>query len=294
MKSSIVIIYNPASRRASDEKIRAVSLFFERKGFLTKVLTTGKRGDAEEFARQSLSKNPYAIIAAGGDGTINEVVNGMAFSEIPLAIAPLGTTNVLAREIYRKNGLENILLTISSKAPRQVSLGKITSDNGQTQTSRYFCLMAGIGFDAQAVHDVKPALKKYTGPGAYILSGLSTLLHYAPPEIVVSIDGRDINGYAAIVGNISRYGGDFRITPDARIEEPALYACVFRGKKRVDLLRYVFAVSLGRHVNSRDVIYMKAAELSITGAAPVQVDGDYFGMSPIKISVARNALMLIY
>lgn len=294
MKSSIVIIYNPASRRASDKKIRAVSLFFEGKGFLTKVFTTGKRGDAEEFARQSLSIKPFAIIAAGGDGTINEVVNGMAFSEIPLAIAPLGTTNVLARELYRKNDLENILQTISSGAPRQVSLGKITADNGQTQTSRYFCLMAGIGFDAQAVHNVRPAIKKYTGPGAYILSGLNTLLHYAPPEITVSIDGRDISGYAAIVGNISRYGGDFRITPDARIEEPTLYACVFRGKTRLDLLRYVLAVSFGRHINSRDVIYMKAAELIITGAAPVQVDGDYFGMSPVKISVARNALRLIY
>jgi diacylglycerol kinase (ATP) len=294
MKSSIVIIYNPVSRQASDRKIRAVSSYFEQKGFVTELVTTLKRGDAEEFARQAVSNNPYAIIAAGGDGTVNEVVNGMALSDIPLAVLPLGTTNVLAREVYRTKAPEEILETISSGSPRPVSLGRITSDDGQNPASRYFCLMAGIGFDGQAVRDVRTAIKKYTGPGAYILSGLNTLLHYAPPEIIVSVDGHDIRGYAAIIGNISRYGGDFKVTPDARIEEPSLYACVFRGKKRLDLLRYVLAVASGRHINFRDVVYMKAAEVIISGASPVQVDGDYLGMSPVSISVARNAIRLIY
>lgn len=294
MKSSIVIIYNPVSRQASDKKIKAVSSFFTGKGFLTKVVTTLRRGDAEEFARLSVPKNPYAIIAAGGDGTVNEVVNGMALSDIPFAVVPFGTTNVLAREVYRKKGLEEILQTIASGLHRPVSLGKITTEDAQNPASRYFCLMAGIGFDGQAVRDVRLAIKKYTGVGAYILSGLNTVLHYAPTEIVVRIDGCDIHGYAAIVGNISRYGGDFKVTPDARIEDPAFYTCVFKGKKRLDLLRYIIAVTFGRHINFRDVIYMKAAEVIITGASPVQVDGDYLSMSPVNISVVRNALRLIY
>ncbi|MBI5101975.1 MAG: YegS/Rv2252/BmrU family lipid kinase [Nitrospirae bacterium] len=294
MKSSIIIVYNPASREASEKKVRVVSEFFGRKGFETKLMTTRKAGDAEAFARRAAAEGPHMIIAGGGDGTINEVANALASSCIPMAIVPLGTTNVLAREIYSDRSLEGILVTISTKPPRTVSLGKITCGNGVNQKIRYFCLMAGIGFDGQTVRDVDLRLKKHTGPGAYLISGIKTLLRYSPPGIVLNIDGRDIVGYQAVIGKVSRYGGDFMVTPDARIEDPVLYACVLTRSGRLDLLRYIISAVLGSHLNSGDVIYTKTDRVVVKGEAAVQVDGDYFGMSPIDISVEKDALRLIY
>ncbi|MHB8882020.1 MAG: diacylglycerol/lipid kinase family protein [Thermodesulfovibrionales bacterium] len=294
MNSSIVIIGNPVSRQTSPEKLRAVVSFFEGKGHRTELLITRKRGDAEEYARQAIAQHPDILISAGGDGTVNEVVNGLAGSEVPLAVIPLGTTNVLAREIYPRRTFREVLEVIAGGRPRKVSLGRIAHRSGERQESRLFCLMAGIGFDGQAVRDVNLRLKAYTGPGAYILSGLTTLARYAPSEIVFGVDGKEISGYAAIVGNISRYGGDFRVTPDARIDDPRLYACIFRGKRRLDLLRYVLMLPFGRHINAPDVTYIRADEIEVRGSAPMQIDGDYFGSSPALITVSPDSLRLIY
>lgn len=293
MNSSVIIIYNPAARRASTVKIDAARSFLISRGYTPEVLCTGKSGDAETFARQAVDQKAHLVIAAGGDGTINEVMNGMAFSEVPVAVIPLGTTNVLAREIYRDRSLDTILEYIVSGKPKQVSLGQITCYSAGIQVSRYFCLMAGIGFDGQTVRDVNLLLKKRTGPGAYVLSGLRTLLSYAPAEISLSIDGRAVQGYAAIIGNISRYGGDFKITPDARIDEPSLYVCVFQGKKRTDLLRYVFMMPFGRHIKAQDVLYLRAEEITISGSSAIQIDGDYLGTTPAKITVAKDVVRLI-
>ncbi|MBA4371632.1 MAG: hypothetical protein C0402_02085 [Thermodesulfovibrio sp.] len=293
MNSSVIVIYNPTARRASGKTIKAASAFFERQGYATEILCTGSRGEAEAFARRAVLKKPHLIIAAGGDGTINEVINGMAFSGVSLGILPLGTTNVLAREIYPKRDLITILHTLITSQSRPISLGRITCLSKGVFQTRYFCLMAGVGFDGQAVRDVNLKLKKRTGPGAYILSGLHTLLSYAPHELTISLDGQTVCGYAAIIGNISRYGGDFKITPDARIEETSLYVCIFQGKKRSDLLRYVGLMPFGRHIRARDVLYRRVEEIVICGAAPVQIDGDYLCETPATITVVRNAIRLV-
>lgn len=292
MKSSLIIIYNPAARRASRKKLEAARSFMEARGYAVTVVTTGKSGEAETLARQAVLQKPQLIIAAGGDGTINEVMNGLAFSGVPLGILPLGTTNVLAREIYLKQDLPALLRTISTGRPRPISLGRITARRNSTEQTRYFCLMAGIGFDGQTVRDVDLKLKRHTGPGAYVLSGLRTLLSYAPAELVFSLAGQSVRGYAAVLGNVSRYGGDFKVTPDARLEEPSLQACIFRGGKRRDLLRYVFLLLSGKQ--ARDLLYLNAEELTISGKAPVQLDGDYFGETPATVTVARDAIRLIF
>lgn len=293
MKSSVIIIYNPAARTAARAKIDAARSFLGSRGYAVEVLCTGKSGDAETFAREAVRQEPHLIIAAGGDGTINEVMNGMVFSGIPLGIFPLGTTNVLAREIYPRRDRNTVLESIISGRSRSVALGRITCLTGDTLQSRYFCLMAGVGFDGQTVRDVNLHLKKHAGPGAYVLSGLRTLLSYAPGEISLTIDGKPARGYAAIIGNISRYGGDFKITPDARIDEPSFYACVFQGRKRTNLLRYVFMLPFGRHIRARDVLYLRAEEITIAGSSPVQIDGDYLGTTPATITVVKDAIRLI-
>lgn len=161
MRSSIILIGNPAARGASHKKFESASVFLQGKGFGTKILLTEKSNDATRIASEAVMEKPYAIIAAGGDGTINEVINGMVKSDVPLAILPLGTTNVLAKELGIPEYINGAMEAIVSRKPRTVSLGRIELNPGTDSAyARYFCLMAGIGFDGKAVHDINNAVKK--------------------------------------------------------------------------------------------------------------------------------------
>jgi len=294
MKSLIVIISNPTARTSSVEKVRQATAYLQKKGFETELLFTERKGHAEELARKAAGKKPHLIIAAGGDGTINEVLNGMVMSETPLAILPLGTTNVLAKELSIPDSVEGAMERAITGQIRAACLGRIELFSGQASVVRHFCLMAGIGFDAKAVHDVNSTIKKVSGKGAYILSGISNLIHYDPSELIFSVDGKHHTGYAAIIGKASRYGGNFRVTPDADILEPYFYLCIFKGRNRADLLRYAAGVIRGTHLKQKDVTYLRASQISITGNAHIQIDGDHLGTTPAEITIVKDALRLVY
>jgi len=295
MRSSIILIGNPAARGASLKKFESASVFLQDKGFATKILLTEKSNDATRLAEEAVRENPYAIIAAGGDGTINEVINGMVKSDVPLAILPLGTTNVLAKELGIPEYFNGAMETAVSRKPRTVSLGRIELNPGTDSAySRYFCLMAGIGFDGKAVHDINPAVKKKSGKAAYIFSGIKNLLHYSPNQLFYNIDGKEYEGFSSVTGKAGKYGGNFKITPDADLSNPELYTCIFQGNKRSDLLRYVFKIMTGRLFDERDIVYLKSATVEVLGTAHIQIDGDYLGVTPAKITVEKDALQIIY
>lgn len=294
MKLSIVLISNPAAKKASDRKVAMASYYLQSKGCTVEVLFTEKRGDAESLAKEAIKKSPSLVIAAGGDGTINEVINGITGTEIPLAILPLGTTNVLAKELGIPETVEAAMKIAISRTPRSISLGKIVYTLYSSLITRYFCLMAGIGFDGEAVFRISESVKKISGKGAYILSGLKTLSGFNPEQLTFSVNGMTYAGYSAIIGNVAKYGGHFRVTPDARLTDPFLYVCLFKGKKRLDLIRYVLGIVTGRHLAFQDIEYLKAGSIEIQGKAHIQIDGDYLGMTPAKIDIVRDALRLIF
>lgn len=294
MKSSIVLISNPTAKRASDRKIAQASRYLMSKGYKVEVLFTEKKGNAESLAREAIKELPSLIIAAGGDGTFNEVINGIAGSEIPMAILPLGTTNVLAKEIGIPENVKGAMEIAVTGTTKTISLGKIAITRPSSLVSRYFVLMAGIGFDGEAVFGINETFKKISGKGAYIYSGIKVLSGFNPRELTFDIDGKTYSGYSAIISKTAKYGGDFKITPDARLTDPTLYICLFKGKKRLDVLRYVFGIATGSHLRFKDVEYLKAKRIKIDGNAHIQIDGDYFGMTPAKIEVAPNTLRLIY
>ena len=290
MRSLIVIIANPAARTSSAGKIEKASSFLREKGFDTEILFTEKSLHAVDLARKALKENPHLIIAAGGDGTINEVMNGIAGSDIPLAILPMGTTNVLAKELSIPENIHGALETAVTRSPRTVSLGKIELAN----LSRYFCLMAGIGYDGKAVHDVNLKIKNISGKTAYILSGMKNLFTYSPDELDFKVDGKQYSGYSAIICKSARYGGHLKVAPDADISDPFLYTCIFKGNKRKDLLRYVFGITRGNHMKNHDVVYLKSSEIEIKGNAHIQIDGDDLGTTPARITVEKKILRLVY
>ncbi|MFZ2196644.1 MAG: hypothetical protein WAV13_02845, partial [Thermodesulfovibrionales bacterium] len=204
-------------------------------------------------------------------------------------------TNVLAKELGIPENINGAMEAVVSLRPRTVSLGKIELNPGTDSAySRYFCLMAGIGFDGKAVHDISTAVKKKSGKAAYILSGIQNFMDYSPNQLFFNIDGKEYTGFSSITGKASKYGGNFKITPDADLLDPFLFTCIFQGNKRSDLLRYVLKVIKGRLFDENDVVYLKSSSVEVLGTAHIQIDGDYLGVTPAIITVEKDALQIIY
>jgi YegS/Rv2252/BmrU family lipid kinase len=300
MKSSIIIIFNPTAKKASEKKIVKASDLLKSKGYEVDILITKNRGHAENLAREAIKYNPSLIIAAGGDGTFNEVVNGVAGTEIPMAILPLGTTNVLAKELGVPEKVEGAIEFALNRTSKTVSLGKISGiyENQITHHSslltRYFLLMAGIGFDGEAVFRINKTIKKISGKGAYIISGIKTLSTYDSNELILDINGKRYTCYSVIISKVAKYGGNFKIAPDARLKDPFFYVCLFKGKRRIDILRYVTGIVVGRHLGYSDVDYIKATEVKVKGDAHIQIDGDYFGKTPADFEIVPDTVKLVF
>ena len=294
MKSSIVLIFNPIAKKASGRKIAKASHFLRSRGYKAEILFTEQKGHAESLAREAVKKSPSLIIAAGGDGTFNEIVNGIAGSEIPMAILPLGTTNVLAKELGLPETVDGAMEVAVRGTPKTVSIGKISITRHSLLVTRYFLLMAGIGFDGEAVFRINETLKKISGKGAYIFSGFKTLSVFNPDKLILDMDGKTYTGYSVIISKVAKYGGNFKITPDARLTDPFFYVCLFKGRGRLDILRYVTGIVAGKHLGFRDVEYVRAKNIDVEGDAHIQIDGDYFGRSPARIEVVPDTVRLVF
>ena len=287
------LIVNPIAGNRASRSIKKILNLLEGKVSLTTFITE-KKGDAFVFSGGLF--NTDLIIVAGGDGTFNEVVNGVLLSQKPvtgerntcLALLPLGTTNVLAKELGIPEDIEKAVYLALTGTAKKISLGRI---NG-----RFFTLMAGTGFDGEAVLQFKETIKKISGTGASILSGINTLTKYNPPLIQVKTPEGTFAGYTAVVGNARCYGGYFQVTPRANLSEPLLDLCLFKGNTRKDLIRFVGGVIGKRHLDFSDVFYGKFSELEIVSKETVhiQIDGDYFGTLPAKLEVIQDAISLIW
>lgn len=294
MNSATLLIVNPAANRASERKLRHAIKLLRTSFKNLAIYPTEKRGDAELKARKAAEEGISLIIAAGGDGTYTEVANGLAYTDTRMAILPMGTTNVLAKELDIPENVAGAVKKILSGTVHTVSLGKISLTHNSALVTRYFFLMAGIGFDGSAIYNLNTQLKKYSGKGAYIIGGLKALMKYSPKLLTFEINGKDYKGYAAIIGNASKYGGHIKATPDASLLDPVLYAYIMHGERRLDVLKYAAGIITGNHLNFKDITYLKTTTIEVIGKSPVQIDGDYIGNTPAIISVAPKALKLIY
>lgn len=283
----IKLIANPVAGGNALAYIRRAQEYLVFQGCRVELSLTGARGDARKAAAAAKNEGFDRIIAAGGDGTLNEVINGLAPSAIPLAFLPLGTTNVFALEAGIPLDIEQACAIALRGTPQPVCLGLA----GETR----FLLMAGAGFDADVVYRVSGRLKRWTGKFAYLASGLRCLAGPPPASIeVVREDGSTVRGYHVILGNGRLYGGRFSVTPDASLTEATLDVCVFLKKGRLSLLRCVAKVAAGRRLASVDAETFKARSVSVRGAeVPVQIDGDYLGRLPMTFRVLPGELVLV-
>ncbi len=257
-------------------------------GARLEVLHTRKGGDAIDFGKEAVRQGFNIALAAGGDGTINEVTNGLAGSDVTLGIIPLGTVNVLARELGIPLNPLKACSFIEEGIEERITLG--------VADGRYFLLMAGIGIDAYTVHKVSPELKESIGVSAYIIKGIRTLALYRFPKITFILpDGRTIEGYSGIISRVRLYAGVFEIVPEAKIEEDILHLCIFQGNHPIDFLRYILTLPIKRHLDQKDVSYIRIQYCKATSddKVYVQADGDLIGVLPMSFSIAQKALRMV-
>nr|WP_211113788.1 diacylglycerol kinase family protein [Azospirillum picis] len=286
-----MVIHNPTAGGRRGRRLRAVTARLEQAGLAVTIRPTGRRGDAESFARAVQPGEFDAVVAAGGDGTINEVINGLAVHAaagrpMPLGIVPMGTANVLAAELGLPMAAEGIAAVLADGRQRDIWPALA---NG-----RVFSMMAGAGLDARVVERVDPRVKRVIGTGAYVAETLVQLATRPDHRYHVSIDGGPAEEVASvIVAKGHFYGGRFICAPDARLAEPLLHVCLFPRGGRLAALRYVWGVTAGRLARFPDYRVVTATRVRIEGPAgeglfadAVQGDGDVLARLPVEIALA--------
>jgi YegS/Rv2252/BmrU family lipid kinase len=284
----IMLIANPVAGGDARANIGRAVAFLEGRGATVELVLTEARGDARRAAAAARDAGFDRIVAAGGDGTLNEVINGLVPSTIPLAFIPFGTTNVFALEVDIPFDLEKACDLALRGAPCPVCVGLA----GDTR----FLLMAGVGFDAEVVAAVSLWLKRRTGKLAYVVSGLRTLLRRPRGSFEVEADnGVRCRAYGALIGNGRLYGGRFSITDQASLREDALDVRLFLRPGRLRLLVNVARMLLGRPPGEDQVKRFKTRQLKLSGDdIPVQIDGDCYGHLPQTFRAVFGELTLVF
>ena len=285
-----MLIFNPAARRMQADRGRLLQSALsglKAAGVNVQVAPTGGPGDATRLAREALAGRCDVVVACGGDGTVNEVVCGMAGSDIPLLVVPGGTSNVLARELGLPRDLEVCAALLRNGAVRRISVGRAGE--------RRFVLMAGIGVDAGIVAASNSRLKRYLGEGAFWLAGFQQLVRYHFPSFELAVDGMAYRGTFALISKVRNYGGPFQLTPHANLFSNQFAICLFQSGMRWRYLYYLSQVAQAKHASLPDVLMLKGRTVQATGNTDiqVQVDGELLGSLPQEISIQDNALSLI-
>ena len=295
-RSSIALIFNPAARGDKARRFRE-SLGQLRDKY--SLLETTAPGSATDLAAQAVRAGYKTVIASGGDGTINEVVNGLArerdgLSQVQLGILPLGTMNVFARELGIPLKAKRAWETIRLGQARSVDLPMARLQTDYGQADRCFVQMAGTGLDADAVGGVSLALKKKIGPLAYLFSTFAAL-KAKPPMLTAKWDGGSAQGEWMCVGNGRFFGGPVVLFPDAKLNDGRLDLCVFPRINTGSVLRGVVSMALGQIADWPGAEHHRVSELTLDGPAGtrVQADGDFIGTLPVTIALRARALRVL-
>jgi len=300
------IIFNPVSGGGKSSRLKHLEearRILAAAGIDADLRPTSAPGHAGEIAAQAISAGSQLIIACGGDGTLNEIVNGMPGSKVPVALLPAGTANILAKELRIPWNIPRAAALIPRGIPTRIALGLITqhassaTQNASREDKRYFIVVAGAGADGALVHALNPSVKQRTGVLAYWMEGLRQLVQYKFPQFRVTTSEKEIVATLVIVGRTKHYGGPFRITTGADLFANEFELALFCSQSALRYLLYLPACWMGRLHRLRDVHFTKASSLRCEGmgASPIyaQVDGEASESLPVTFSIVPDALTLI-
>ena len=287
------IIFNPTAR---GERARS---FLSRAGELGATLKpTAGPETAPALAAEAVREGFDVIVAAGGDGTVNEVLNGLAreangLASARLGILPLGTANVFARELGIPLNMTGAWKTIRDAPERRVDL-PFAEFRTDAPVRRFFAQLAGAGLDSRAVELVDWTLKKRLGYFAYIIAGLRAIRTRMPP-ITATAGDRTACGELVMIGNGRLYGGSFNFFPAADLEDGVLEVIVYPRVTLFTVIRTLRGIITGDFHSGGRTVQMRAPSVAVECAEAVrfQLDGENVGRLPARFGVLPRALRVI-
>ena len=287
------IIFNPTAR---GEKSRKFLSLLKSLGQEAVLKPTRSAGDAIVLARESVEEGATTVVAAGGDGTVNEVVNGLAaipggLNRTRLGILPLGTVNVFARELRLPVGFEKAWQVIRGTSEVVVDLPYVDFSAPTNPSRRYFVQMAGAGLDSRAIGLVQWELKKKVGPLAYLWACVQAMNRTAP-KVRALVNGQSVESPLVCVGNGRFLGGSFPVFPHASTNDGQLDVVIFREVKWLTIMRVFPLLLLDRFHSSADAQFFQSTALGLESHEPtfLHVDGDNVGSLPAQIGLIRGGL----
>jgi diacylglycerol kinase (ATP) len=279
-----LVILNPVAGQRDPKRVRRqIGGAFAIRGAGFDLVETTAQGDAERLAREAVSRGYRCVVAAGGDGTLAEVITGVAGSGTPLGIIPQGTANLVASNLGLPGDIERAVEVI-------VAGTAVPMDVGQLDDGRYFALIAGAGWDAELMLSTTRELKDRLGFGAYLFAALRSVVTPPSAHFRITADGQyfEVNAATVLIANVGQIFHamlplDFKIAPVTSVSDGMLDVCIFAPRTLPDVAAVLWKVASRRYVGDQRMIYLQAREIRIEADPPVitQVDGDPAGETPL-------------
>jgi diacylglycerol kinase (ATP) len=287
----MIVIFNPAAGRRRASALWRVLDLLSASGVRLELAETQYAGHAAVLAREAAASGVSLVVAAGGDGTIAEVANGLAGSAARMGVIPLGTANVLAHELDLPFAPRAVAAALAFGRTCTLWPG-IASGPGM---ERLFVQMLGVGLDAQVVHGVSLPMKRLIGKGAYVVQTMRELARYPYPMLRVRLDGVEMEAASVIVTKGRLYAGRFTLAPDADATRPGFTVALFGHNGPLAAMMYGAALPMNLISHAPGLLIRGAQMVEIlgNGSVPAQADGDPAGMTPISVRDAASAIQVV-
>jgi YegS/Rv2252/BmrU family lipid kinase len=290
------VIFNPTAR---GEKAKRLLKHLGQLGTACAFKPTLAAGDARPLAAEAVREGCQTVVAVGGDGTVNEVINGIAdepegFQRIRLGVLPVGTVNVFARELGLPSHFRDAWQVILRGHEAVIDLPQVEFQTRTGLQRRWFAQMAGCGLDARAVELMNWELKKKIGQFAYVVSALKALAEKAT-QIHISDGTRTFTGELTLLGNGRLYGGSIPMFHQADLRDGLLDVCVFPCVNWFVVLRYAGAFLSPKLLFRGGEHYFQAKSVTVDGGtpAPLELDGEHVGHMPATFSIRKTVLRVL-
>jgi len=264
------------------------------------LMETCGPGDAEKLASEAIQNGFTTVIAAGGDGTVYEVLNGLLSTNVDcdkyrLGVLPLGTVNVFAKELGLSMNIARCKEVLYKGVSRYIDLPIVYFKKGSLEKRRYFAQLGGAGLDAFAILEVNFKMKKQLGPIAYVAAGLKVLGKNLPKIQCQTAEGMQAEGKLVLLGNGAYYGGRFRVFPDASLDDGCIHALVFQDVKYFQLPWRGIGLFLNKLHRQSGVTHLKSTslELKSEGQAYFELEGEVVGQLPANFQMSSKKLQVI-
>jgi diacylglycerol kinase (ATP) len=290
------VIFNPAAKGDKARKFRAALSQIAKNSVFK---PTASSGDARRLAAAAVREGHDTVVAAGGDGTLNEVLNGIGdvqggFGTTRLGFIPLGTVNVFARELEIPLKPYPAWEMITAGHETRVDLPWMERVIEGKPVRHHFTQLAGAGLDARAIELVSWEAKKRVGPLAYVIAGVRALCE-SPTPLTVDVGGVRASGELILIGNGRLYGGNFRLFPEADLRDGILEVCIFPRVTWLTLLRCSLPLAVSGQVPPGVVRRLRGATVQLESdvRVPAEVDGELMGPLPVTFGVEQLGLRMI-